>query len=525
MNRAQLTPSGWQPSRRTCLAGLTGWAGWAAAGGLGATAWPLQGLAQSTQESEASGQQRQRVRINFSLEPNSLDPTTTSAAANAQVAHYNLLEGLTQIQEDGSVRPLLAKRWQVSSDQRHWLFTLREGVRFHDGQLLDADCVIDSFRRAGQPDSGNKARHSFFANIAHLHSPQPQTVALQLHHPDPHLLFRLGESSAVVLHPSTRAQAERQPIGTGPYRLHHWQRSSRITLRKNPDYWGDAPFIEWVDFSFLQSAAQQVQALQRQQVDVVFQFFTDSTNQFRHNPVYQVLHGSSTGKGLLAFNHRLPLLQDVRVRRAISHAIDRERFITEVLVSQGTAIGSHMSPQEPGYIHLANTYPFDPELARQLLRQAGLGQQAITLRLAVPPAPYAVQGAPLIVHDLAQVGITVVPEFLSWPQWLQGPFTGDFELTLINHVEPLDYAIYGDPGYYFGYDNPALRQLLERHRQARSHRQQLQLLRQIQIFLAQEAVNAWIFNVHVGTVVNKGLQGVWVKYPIFAHNVAAMRWV
>ena len=97
-------------------------------------------------------------------------------------------------------------------------------------------------------------------------------------------------------------------------------------------------------------------------------------------------------------------------------------------------------------------------------------------------------------------------------------------MTLINHVEPLDHAIYANPHYYFGYNNPAYRNLLDRYQKGRTMRERQRLLTEIQRFLAKDAANIWIFNPSIGTVARTGLQGVWVNYPIFAHDIAAMRW-
>lgn len=113
----------------------------------------------------------------------------------------------------------------------------------------------------------------------------------------------------------------------------------------------------------------------------------------------------------------------------------------------------------------------------------------------------------MIARDLAQVGIEANIQQLSWQQWLQGPFKGQFDMTLINHVEPLDYRIYTDPGYYFGYDSPAFRALVERHASATNARERQMLFSQMQRHLAQDAVNAWIFAPQIGTVVRKGLRG------------------
>ncbi|HQQ71757.1 MAG TPA: ABC transporter substrate-binding protein, partial [Alicycliphilus sp.] len=216
-------------------------------------------------------------------------------------------------------------------------------------------------------------------------------------------------------------------------------------------------------------------------------------------------------------------LNDVRVRRAITHAIDRQAFIRSVLDGRGVVIGSHFSPADAGYLHLAGSYPYDPERARALLREAGV-TTPLRLALALPPAPYAYEGGPVIAQDLARVGIIAELQRLTWEQWLAGPFKGRFDMTLINHVEPLDYQIYADPAYYFGYDSPAYRALVQRHADAANARERQLLWAQLQRHLAQDAVNAWIFAPQVGTVVRKGLRGVWMNYPIFVHDVAAMQW-
>ena len=464
------------------------------------------------------------VVINLSLEPDSLDPTMAAAAAVGEVTHYNVLEGLTQITENGAVQPLLAESWNTDPNGLACTFRLRQGVRFHDGSALNAAAVRFSFERAVAPGSTNKSRKALFDNIATVVTPDAHTVTLTLHHPDPHLLFRLGEGPAVILHPDTAAQAASAPVGTGPYRVQRWERGQRITLVKAESHRHAAQVrMERAVYRFLNDLEAQDNALRAGEIDVLFNFATQTVRRFQDNSHYQVLIGASGGKGMLALNHRSKPLDDVRVRRAITHAIDREGFIRTALDGRGVVIGSHFSPTDAGYVHLASLHPYDPARARTLLKQAGV-QTPLRLELALPPAPYAHVGGPLIARDLAQVGIEANIQQLSWQQWLQGPFKGQFDMTLINHVEPLDYRIYTDPGYYFGYDSPAFRALVERHASATNARERQMLFSQMQRHLAQDAVNAWIFAPQIGTVVRKGLRGTWMNYPIFAHQIAAMWW-
>lgn len=464
------------------------------------------------------------VTLCLSLAPDSLDPTMAAAAVVGEVTHYNVLEGLVRIDENGGVSPLLAERWHSSADGLATTFRLRQGVRFHDGKPLTAACVRFSFERAAAPGSTNKARKALFDHLAHIATPDAHTVTLVLQRPDPHLLFRLGESTAVVLHPDSAAQAAQQPIGTGPYRVARWDKGQSVVLERTPSWHAEGHArIARAVFRFIPDPDAQETALASGDVDLFFQFATRTVRRFQTDSRYQVLIGGSSGKGMLALNHRRTPLADLRVRQAISHAIDREGFIRNVLDGRGSAIGSHFAPTDAGYLHLQSLYPYDPERARALLRQAGV-EASLQFTLSLPPAPYAHAGGPLLAEQLARVGIRTAIARLSWPQWLAGPFRGDFDLTLINHVEPLDYLIYTDPAYYFGYDSAAYRALAQQHASATNARERQRLFGELQRHLAQDAANAWIFTPKIGTVVRKGLRGVWMNYPIFAHDIGSMWW-
>lgn len=485
----------------------------------------MAGLAMAGASGQVLAQPAQRTLvINISLEPDGLDPTSAPAASIGEVVHYNVLEGLTRIEESGAPSPLLAQAWSMSPDGRTYTFRLQPGVRFHDGAVFDAAAVLFSFARAKAPDSRNKARKALFDNIASVTAPDPLTVVLQLHRPDGDTLFRLGESTTVILHPDSAAQAARHPVGTGPYRLEQWDKGRSIALAKYEGYRRAAQVrIDKAVFRFINDPDAQVAAVQAGEVDVLFNFATHNVSRLEVNKHYQVLIGASSGKGMLALNHRRKPLDDVRVRRAISHAIDRETFIREVLDGRGKAIGSHFSPTDAGYVHLAGMYPYDPARARALLQEAGV-RLPLKMTLTLPPTPYARAGGPVVAADLAKVGIVLTLEQVEWPQWLAGAFKGQFDMTLINHVEPLDYQIYTDPAYYFGYDSAPFRSLVERHAASINARERQMLFVEIQRHLAKDAANAWIFAPQISTVLRKGIKGVWMNYPIFAHDIAAMRW-
>ncbi len=481
------------------------------------------GAAGAADAPPARGSRRPPV-LNLSLEPDSLDPTMAPSAAVAEVVHGNVLEGLTRIEESGSVTGLLAQSWDMDGGGRGYTLRLRQGVRFHDGSALDSAAVRFSFERAAAPGSTNKARRALFDNIAHIATPDAHSVALTLHHADVHLPFRLGEATAAIVHPASAGQLAQAPVGTGPYQVVQRRRGHSITLGRAPQARAARQVrLDGAVFRFIHEPAEREAALRAGTVDLFFQFATSTVRRFQDDVRYQVLLGSSSGKGMLALNQRRAPLNDVRVRRAITHAIDREGFIQRALDGHGTAIGSHFAPTDPGFLHLDSLYPHDPQRARALLREAGVATP-LRLTLALPPAPYAHSGGSVLAEYLAAAGIQAELQKLSWQEWLSGPFRGQFDMTLINHVEPLDYLIYTDPEYYFGYDSPAFRTLAREYAQATAARQRQQLFARLQRHLAHDAVNAWIFNPSIVTVVRKGLRGAWMNYPIFAHDIGAMWW-
>jgi peptide/nickel transport system substrate-binding protein len=457
------------------------------------------------------------------LEPPSLDPTSAAAAAIGEVVHYNILEGLTKVNVDGKVTPLLAQDWTESPDGRSYTFRLRRGVTFSDGKPLTADAVKFSFERAKAEGSTNKAKKAVFSNISRVTVVDPLTVILTLDRADATMPFRLGEGTAVILHPDSAAQAATNPVGTGPYTLAEWKKGSSITLVARPDARA-RPAIRRVTFRFINDPAAQVAALLAGDIDGMPRFGAlQSLKQFQSDPRFTVAIGSTAGKGQLTINNKRKPFDDVRVRRAITHAIDRQAFIDGVLEGLGKPIGSHFAPTDAGYIDLTGVYPYDPAKARALLKEAGVAAP-LNVTLTLPPPAYARKGGEVVAAMLAQVGINARIENVEWAQWLSGPFKGNFDLTIINHVEPLDYAQYTNKDYYWGYDSKVFDDLFAAHAETTNPAERQRLFEQMQRQLTTDAVNAWIFNPAQVMVAKKGLQGLWMNSPIFANDIAAVRW-
>jgi peptide/nickel transport system substrate-binding protein len=459
------------------------------------------------------------------LEPTSLDPTSAPAAAIGEIVHYNVLEGLTKINVDGSVTPLLAESWTMDPDGKLFTFKLRKGVKFHDGAAFDSAAVKFSFMRAKDEKSTNKAKGAVFNNISRIDTPDAYTVIVVLNNPDGNFLFRMGENTAVILHPNSVANAATKPIGTGPYQLTSWNKGSSITLTKWDGFRNPAAIkLKKVTFRFINDAAAQVAALLAGDVDGMPRFGSlQSLKQFQGDKRFTVEIGSTAGKGIMTINNRKKPFDDVRVRRALMHAIDRKAFIDGVLEGLGKPIGSHMAPTDAGYIDLTGQYPFDPEKAKALLKEAGV-TTPLNVTLTLPPPPYARKGGEVIAAQLAKVGVIAKIENVEWAQWLGGTFKGNFDLTIINHVEPLDYMNYANPQYYWGYDSKAFKDLSAKHAATSNAKDRAKLFADMQRQITNDSVNAFIFNPGQAAVGKKALKGMWASSPIFANDLSALSW-
>ncbi len=461
----------------------------------------------------------------MTLEPPGLDPTANAAAAIAEVVHYNIFETLTKINGDSSITPLLAQSWTVTPDNKTWAFKLRPGVTFHNGEPFNARTVKFSFERAVESGSTNKDK-AVFANILNIALTDDLTVVLTLRNPNPDFLFQLGQATASIVEPRSVATNARQPVGTGPYRLESWNKGASLVLSRW-EQGRDAKRVHLrrVTIRFISDAAAQVAALLAGDVDCFPRVSAaKSLEQFKRDRRFQVLIGGSRAKTILAINNKRKPLDDARVRRAIAMAIDRKQVIEGAADGFGTPIGSFYVPGAPGYVDLTSVNAYNPERARALLKEAGVATP-LELTLKLPPTPYARQGGEVIAAMLAKVGINARQENVEWAQWMSGVYGQKaYDLTIISHVEPLDFGNFARPGYYWNYESARFNELWARVNTTAEPKARQQALAEAQRLVADDAVAAYLYQPTWITVAQVRLKGLWSNMPIFANDLAALRW-
>ena len=465
------------------------------------------------------------ITIGMVLEPPGLDPTTAPAAAIGEITHYNIFEGLTKINEDFSVTPLLAEKWTFSPDLKTLTFTLKPNVKFQDGEPFTSKDVKASFERYGAKDSTNKDK-AFFTSIESIETPDPMTVVLHFEDPSFEALFHLGMNTAVIIDEKSAASAATNPVGTGPYKLGSWTKGASLTLDKWDGYRDAAKIpLSHATFRFISDPSAAVVAMLAGDIDAFPRFANvQGLSQFKSDPRFQVLIGGTEGKTILAINNKRKPLDDVRVRRAIAHAIDRKAVIDGAMDGLGAPIGSHLTPNDPGYVDLTGLYPHDPEKAKALLKEAGV-TTPLELTLILPPPPYARQGGEIIAAELAEVGINAKIQEVEWAQWLSGVYKDkNYDLTIISHVEPLDIGIYANPDYYYQYDSPAFQAISKKITTSPDLETYKAALGEAQKQLAADAVNAFLFQLPNVTVASADVKGLWKNAPIFVNDLSETSW-
>ncbi|TCD15490.1 ABC transporter substrate-binding protein [Oricola cellulosilytica] len=464
------------------------------------------------------------LTLGVALEPPHLDPTAGAAAAIDEIVYANIFEGLTRIGPNGTVEPALAESWSLSDDELVYTFNLHDGVTFHDGTSLDAGDVVFSLDRARAEDSTN-AQKALFAAIDTVEAVDDLTVMVTLKQPSGSFLYNMGWGDAVIVAPETAETNKENPVGTGPFRFDSWAKGSSVSIVRNPDYWGDQVALEKAMFRFISDPAAATASLLAGDVQAFPNFpAPEAVPQFEADPRFAVVIGSTEGETILSTNNGKPPFDKLEVRQAIAHAIDRQAIIDGAMFGQGTPIGSHFAPHHPAYVELVETYPYDPERAKELLAEAGF-PDGIKATIKLPPPSYARRGGEIVAAQLREVGIDLEIIPVEWAQWLDQVFKAkDYDLTIVSHTEPNDIGIYARDDYYFQYRNPEFNDVMAKLDATAGEEERYALMRQAQEILANDAVNGFMFQLAKTGIWDADIEGLWENSPVQANDLTEVRW-
>ncbi len=467
------------------------------------------------------------LTLGMTIEPTGLDPTIAAPVAIGQVTWQNVFEGLVTIDRDGKIQPQLAKTWEISGDGLTYTFKLEDGVKFHDGEAFDSSVAKASLERARGADSVNPQKR-FFAAIDTIETPDAATLVLKLKEPAGSLLYWLGWPSSVIVGTKSATEAKTTPIGTGPFKFVSWAKGDKVELAANPDYWNEdiKVKLDKVTFRFIADPQAQAAALKSGDVDAFPEFGApELMESFKDDATLTTVIGNTELKVVAGMNNERKPFNDKRVRQALMMALDRAVIVDGAWSGYGTAIGSHYTPNDRGYVDLTGTYPYDPEKAKALLAEAGY-PDGFTFTIKTPQMAYAPRSAQVMQALFAEIGVTMNIEPTEFPaKWVQDVFKGrDFDMTIVAHAEPMDIDIYARDPYYFGYKNPAFTDILKKIEATADTAEQDRLYGEAQKILAEDVPALFLFVMPKLGIWDKKLKGLWENEPIPSNVLTEVYW-
>jgi peptide/nickel transport system substrate-binding protein len=431
------------------------------------------------------------VRIGSLYEPSSLSNIEAGGQGVTEAFYGNVYESLFSLSDSGAVENLLASGYTKSADGLSYTITLREGVKFHSGKSFNSADVKASLERVTAPDALG-ARKSSYAVIKSVETPDAKTVVFHLTAPSisfPYILSYLW-----IVNDDGR-DLRTGENGTGPYTLERWTRGSSISLKKWDGYWGTPAKNSGVVFNYFTEASALSNALLSGQIDIISSIQSpDAIAGFQNNSKFVVNNGASTTKEILVFNDRVAPFDNTNVRKAIYSAVNRAKLLNSIWGNYGSLIGSMVPPTDPWYDPaLVNANPYDVNLAKSLLAQAGF-PNGFAFTLDTPTYDPHPTVAEFLKSELAAVGITVNINSISADEWYSKVYRDrDFTATLQEHVNDRDVVWYGNPDFYWGYNNPDVVKLVSEAEQANSTDEQTQKLLEVNRTIAREAASVWLY--------------------------------
>jgi peptide/nickel transport system substrate-binding protein len=472
--------------------------------------------------------------LGIDTDPPTLNIGTTTDFTAGDVS-AKILEGLIYLDPNYEPKPSLATSWTISPDGKTYRFSLRRGVKWHDGKdFTSADVkytfveILAKMHPRGAP---------VFKNLGiEVDTPDANSVVFRLQKPygpflsqmtvfdAPILPRHLYEGSNIATNP-----ANQQPVGTGPFKFAEWKRGASIRLVRNPAYWdGDKPYLEQIIFQIIPQGPNRVPALQTGEIDELLDFYTPKPEIPRllaDKTLYARRGVNIPAIWFMMYNTKAGVFASKDARQALAFAIDRTRIVKQVM--QGIArpgVGAFgdgfkwLLNEEVSY---ARKFPYDPAKARALLAKAGVKRNNITVRMPFDVGrPQMRAQAQIIQDNLRQIGLEVKLEPLERSVLYERVYAKrDFDLTLQSFYSAGDPAI-GYTRLYTtytgtspstnasGYSNPKVDEMLGQAATAADRNARAKIYKDLQVILNEDLPSLILFDEETVDTASKKLSGV-----------------
>jgi len=467
----------------------------------------------------------QNLVVQVATEPPGLDLTATPASATAAVVFYNVQEALVKVDRHGKIVPWLAERWHTA-DNKNYTFFLKRGVRFHNGRELKATDVKFVIDRAMNPETKHPYP-GYYEAIGDIIVKDDYTITFTLKSTTANFLLNMARQGSVMYPREGVETLKSEPIGTGPYKVAEWVRGDRIVLVKNPEYHVKGlPKLDRVTYRFIPDPNAALAALKAGDIDAaMFGIGPEHVPDLQKDGRFQVIIGETTNDVIMSMNNSRKPYTDVRVRRAITHGINKPEVVKGAMFGLGRVLGTNVDPLNPYFVDMSGAMPHDAAKAKKLLAEAGYPNGFETVLKVAPQYYYTVRTGEVIADQLGKIGVKVKIEQIEWGQWLSRVWKdAEYDLTIIGHAEAWDIANYAKPTYYFRYDSAEFQKLFKESEVTVDDKARRELYVRMQKKLVEDAPVVWLYIHPRLAVTKKGLQGLWKDLPLPAFDLSEVAW-
>ena len=461
------------------------------------------------------------VKVGMTQDLVSLDPHQASDAGTRNVV-FNIYEGLVKPTADGDLVPAVAESYEIAEDGMAYTFTLRDGIKFHNGENVTTEDIVYSLERYAEIQGEGSA----FSVIESIEATDDKTVVITLKEKNTEFLPQL--TTAII--PKSVEDAAKTPVGTGPFKFESYTPGQKLVLTKFEDYWQEGkPYLDSVEFDVIPTVESAYMQLQSGSIDILNYLTIDQVEALDKNK-FNVVTGSMNLIHALYLNNDYAPLRNKEVRQAICYAIDRNKINAFLFGGASSLIGAPMPKKIARYFNedVANAYEYNPEKAKELLKKAGY-EKGFELVIQVPSSySQHVATAEIIVEDLKAVGIKATLKKIEWSSWLDDVYKGrKYQATVTGVDGTLApgswFARYrSDAGKNFmNYKSDKFDETYDKAVEAPDNEEKVELYKELQQILSDDAASVYIEDPadFVGTTKRVG---GYVFYPTAAWDMSVV---
>ncbi|MDR2951811.1 MAG: ABC transporter substrate-binding protein [Treponema sp.] len=473
-------------------------------------------------DTRKAGKTASELRYGFTSEPATLDPLSPANTADGRSILFNVFEGMVKPDTDGRMMPCAAASWTMEEGGLVYNFTLREGMRFHDGSILTSADVKFSLETA------IAAGFDSLASIEKINAPDQNQISVILKMPDPEFLPYLS----IGLVKAGNENREKNVIGTGPFFIESYTAQQNLVLKKFNGYWHkDLPRLDKVTIVFLADTEAALLALRGGGIDGVSVTGAQAAQLDRRR--FDIFDSFSASVQLLALNNEQPPFDDIRVRKAINYCIDARGIIDAAFFGMGKPSPSPIIPGLSIFYENNLGGPVDLEKARALLAEAGYGGKGGKLALEISvPSNYTmhVDTAQVIVRQLSEIGIDATVRLVDWASWLSDVYRGrKYQATIIS----LDSSVVSPRGFlsryrstsgsnFINFKNDDFDSVYNTVLAETDEKKRIALYKEAQRIIMENAASVYIQDIFYFKVFKGGAYGGVLNYPLYVIDFASI---